>query len=242
MSVWVPRAIIAVVVVGVAISIVSISVGTGGPQAVEIDGRAETQALIAGITQEGARLGSEEAEVVMDVFSDLRSPGSAAFQREVVEPIIESAVRDSNLVQINLRHFSFGRSGVTEAAIAATAAGEQGHQWQFADLVFRNLSNVGQGLVDEVFLDQIAQVTPGLEKEEWAAEFEQELAAQRDDPEYESVVDRDGELAFEMELPAEPAVVVTGIGGVEELTGTPSLEDVEAAIDRVSVASADLSP
>ncbi|MEJ7875213.1 MAG: thioredoxin domain-containing protein [Solirubrobacterales bacterium] len=237
-----PRAIIALVVVGVAISIVSISVGTGGPQAVAIDGRAETQALIAGIQQDGARLGSEEAEVVMDVFADLRSPGSAAFQREVVEPIIESEVRDNTHVQINLRHFSFGRSGVTEAAIAATAAGEQGHQWQFADLVLRNLDDVGQGLVDEVFLDEIAQVTPGLEKEEWAAEFEEELAAQRGDLGYESAVDRDGELAFEMELPAEPAVVVTGVGGVEELTGTPSFEDVQAAIDRVGVASADLAP
>ena len=43
-----------------------------------------------------------------------------------------------------------------------------------------------------------------------------------------------------MKLPAGPAIVLTGAGGSEELTDTPLLEEVRAAIERVSVESADL--
>ncbi len=141
-----------------------------------------------------------------------------------------------------MRHFSFGRTGVTEAAIASTAAGEQGHQWQFAEIVMRNLENAGPQGIDENFLKGAAEVTPGLVIDEWDAAFAEELEAQSDDPDYESAVDQDGELAFEAELPGEPAMFITGIGGAEKLDGTPSLEEVRAAIERVEVASADLAP
>ena len=39
-------------------------------------------------------------------------------------------------------------------------------------------------------------------------------------------------LAAELELPAEPAVVVSGPGGQRELIESPSLEQIEAAVDR----------
>jgi hypothetical protein len=40
-------------------------------------------------------------------------------------------------------------------------------------------------------------------------------------------------LAAELELPAEPAVVVSGPGGQRELIETPSREQIEAAISAV---------
>ena len=234
MSAWVPRVLIALVGVGVAISIVSISIGDGGPNSVEIEGRVEVQRLIAGIQQDGARLGDENAPVEIELFTDVRSEPGAAFQTEVVSPVIDEYVRQGR-AEISLRHFSFGRSGVTEAAIAATAAGEQGHQWQFAELVMRNLSNAGPQGVDEGFLKEIAEVTPGLEIDEWEEEFEGELQMQTEDESYESAVDIDGKLAFDRRLPGEPAVIVTGIGGVETLEDTPTLAEVRGAIERVEV-------
>ena len=241
MSAWVPRVIIAAVAIGVTISIISISVGEGGPNTVEYEEREEVQGLVAGIAQDGARLGEEEAPVEIELFTDIRSTTGAEFQADVVDPIVEEYVREKR-AQISLRHFSFGRSGVTEAAIAATAAGEQGYQWQFAEIVMRNLENAGPQGIDENFLKGAAEVTPGLEIDLWDEEFAQELEAQSEDPDYESAVDRDGELAFEAELPGEPAMIITGIGGSEKLDGTPSLEEVRAAIERVEVASADLAP
>ncbi len=241
MSAWVPRAIIAVVAAGVAISIISISIGEGGPTSVEFAERGEVQALVAGIQQDGARLGDENAPVEIELFTDIRALPGAAFQAEVVDPVIDEFVREGR-AQISIRHFSFGRAGVTEAAIAASAAGEQGHQWQFAEIVFRNLENAGPQGIDETFLKAAAEVTPGLEIDEWDKEFAEELTAQSEDPGYSSEIDRDGELANELRLPVGPAIVVTGVGGVEQLEDTPTLDEVRAAIERVEVASADVAP
>ena len=191
MSAWVPRVIIVAVVVGVAYSIYAISVGEGGPNTVAYEERGEVQGLIAGIAQDGARLGEEEAPVEIELFTDIRSVPGAEFQLDVVDPIIEEYVRDGR-AQISMRHFSFGRTGVTEAAIAATAAGGQGHQWQYAEIVMRNLENAGPQGIDENFLKGAAEVTPGLVIDEWDDAFAEELAAQFDDPDYVSAVDRDG--------------------------------------------------
>jgi protein-disulfide isomerase len=234
MSPWVPRVGLAVLAVGVGYAIYAIAVGEGGPQAVDIEGRPEVQNLIAGIRQEEERLGSPDAPVEIDLFTDLRAVPAAEFQNEVIDPVIEEYVR-SDRALINLRHFSFGRTGVTEAAIAADAAGSQGHQWQYAELVLRNLGVADEDGVDEEFLSEIAEVTPGLEQDEWEAEFDDQLSRQRDDPDYESTVDADGELAFELKLPAQPVVVVTGPGGSETLDDEPTLDEVRLAIERVEV-------
>ena len=234
MSPWIPRVALAVLAVGVGYAVYAIAVGEGGPQAVDIEGRPEVQNLIAGIRQEEERLGSPDAAVEIDLFTDLRAVPAAEFQLEVVDPVIEEYVR-SDRALINLRHFSFGRTGVTEAAIAADAAGSQGHQWQYAELVLRNLGEAGQEGVDEEFLNEIAEVTPGLDQDEWEAEFEDQLNRQREDPDYVSAVDADGELAFELKLPAQPVLVVTGPGGSETLDDDPTVDEVRLAIERVEV-------
>lgn len=234
MSAWVPRVIIVAAIVGIAISIVSISIGEGGPNSVGYEEREEVQRLIAGIPQDGARLGDEDAGVEIELFTDIRSTTGADFQEEVVDPVIEEYVRNGR-AEMQLRHFSFGRTGVTEAAIGATAAGEQGHQWQFAEVVMRNLENAGPQGIDERFLKGAAEVTPGLEIDLWDEAFEAELGAQEDDPDYVSAIDTDGELANELRLPAAPAMVITGAGGSETLDNTPTLDEVRAAIERVEV-------
>jgi hypothetical protein len=238
MSVWVPRVLILAAVVGIGYAIVAIAIGEGGPNSIGYEEREEVQGLIAGIPQDGARLGQEDAPVEIELFTDIRSTTGADFQEEVVDPVIEEYVR-SERAQIALRHFSFGRTGVTEAAIGATAAGEQGHQWQFAEVVMRNLENAGPQGIDQDFLKGAAEVTPGLEIDPWDEEFAEELEAQSADPDYENEIDRDGELANELRLPAEPALVITGIGGSETLDATPTLDEVRAAIERVEVESAD---
>ncbi len=234
MSAWIPRAALALLALGVGYAIYALAVGEGGPQAVAIEGRPEVQRLIAGIRQEEARLGSPDAAVEIDLFTDVRAVPGAEFQNEVVDPIIAEYVR-SDRAQINLRHFSFGRSAVTEAAIAADAAGAQGHQWQYAELVWRNLDVAGPDGVDQTFLNEIAEVTPGLEKEEWEVEFEEQLRLQTEDPDYESAVDADGELASELKLPAEPVLEITGPGGTETLFADQTLDQVRLAIERVEV-------
>jgi hypothetical protein len=233
LSPWVPRVLIALVLLGISIAIVSISVGTGGPQAVNIGGRPEVQGLIAGIRQDGPRLGDPDAPVTIEVFADLRSPASTDFELEVVDPLIEGPVRDGQL-RLYLRHFSFAQSPVSQAAIAADAAARQGYEWQFAELVLRNLEG-RQGAIDETFLKEVAEVTPGLDIDEWESDFADELGAQQDDPATASTPYEDGKLAFELKLPANPAVRLCGPGGVENLVETPTADEVSAAVSRVGV-------
>ncbi len=228
-----PRAIIVLVVLGVTGAIISISIGTGGPRGIEIEGRVDVQGLIAGIKQDGSRLGDSEAPVSVEVFTDLRAVPSADFELTVVDPLIDDYVRQQR-ARLYIRHFSFAPSPVTEAAIAADAAGRQGYQWQFAELVLRNQDKTSQE-IDEAFLREIAQVTPGLDIEEWDDTFATELQSQEDDETYESQVDEDGKLAFDLKLPANPAVRVCGPGGSELLEESPSLDEVRAAIERVDV-------
>ena len=229
-----PRTVLAALAVGVGYAVIALAVGEGGPQAVEIEGRPEVQNLIAGIRQDEERLGSPDAPVEIDLFTDVRAVPAAEFQLGVIDPIIDEYVR-SDRAQINLRHFSFGRTAVTEAAIAADAAGAQGHQWQYAELVMRNLGNAGADGVDEEFLREIAEITPGLDQDEWEAEFDDELERQREEPDYESAVDADGELAFELKLPAQPVLVVGGPGGAETLDDEPTVDEARLAIERVEV-------
>ena len=76
---------------------------------------------------------------------------------------------------------------------------------------------------------------PGLEHDEWEVEFEDELELQSNDPGYESAVDADGKLAFELKLPAQPVMIVSGPGGTETLDEVPTLDEARLAIERVEV-------
>ena len=227
MSPWVPR--VGLVVLGVALlaAVVSISIGERSAGTFDIEGQDSTQSLYSGIRQQAERLGRDDAPVEIELFIDLRSVPDARFASEVVDPVVKEYVRDSDRAQIDLRHRSIGRTEITEAAIAATAAGEQGRQWQFSRLVLFNLDEAGPDGADAAFLRQVAELTPQMELAEW----EEAL----DDPASRSIPEADAALATELRLPAQPAMVVTGPGGSEELVDSPTLEEVRAAIERVSV-------
>lgn len=232
LSPWVPRVLLALVAIGVVAAIISISVGEGGPQAIVVDGADETIAFYAdtAIPQDAARLGPAEAPVEIELFTDLRSTQSAEFQAEVVRALIDEYVK-TDRAQIALRHRSVGGSEISLPAVAATAAGEQGRQWELADLVLQNLDRAGPQGVDDEFLGDIADTLRGktqdFDADEWRDAFG--AADTQEQPRLDS------ELATELRLPAQPALVITGPGGAETLVDTPSLAEARAAIERVAI-------
>lgn len=225
MSPWAPRIGLSVVALAVLGALISLSVGEAGPRSFPVSGLDAVQRTFAGIPQEGSTLGAEDAEVEIELFIDLRSVPGAKFEQEVVEPLVEELMR-TRKAQIEIHHFSIGRTETTEAALAAIAAGAQGRQWQYAALVMRNLAAAGEQGVDREFLEAIAKMTPQLEFAQWLEDF--------DSPVTLDVGVQDSHLAFDLKLPAEPAIAVTGIGGSLTLTETPALDEVRVAIDRVS--------
>jgi protein-disulfide isomerase len=211
-------------VVGIAFGIYSISTGTGGPQAATIGGVNDVQRIFGGIPQDADRLGPESAATEITVFNDIQCTPCAEWEIETIDPLVERYARTEE-AKLVFRHFSLAPNDATVAAIAAEAAGGQERQWQYLDTFVRNL-DVAPAEVDEGFLREVAESVPQLEVDEWEADF----AA----PETTELVRADAMLASELELPAQPAVVVSGPGGQRQLEDYPSLAEIEAAIDQVS--------
>jgi protein-disulfide isomerase len=228
-SAWVPRlalGAIAVILVGI---VISLSVGEGGVQPQGVTGANNVQRIYGGIPQEGARIGPADAEVTVSVFNDLQCTDCADYHLDVVEPLVEEYARTDE-AQLELRHRSLSARETTVAAIAAVAAGEQDREWHYAALFVRNQDLAGGGAVTDELLREIAEAVFGLEVAEW------EEAADTDEVDDLAAADRvesDDRLAAELRLPAEPAVVVDGPGGQRELTESPSLAEIEAAIAAV---------
>jgi protein-disulfide isomerase len=216
--------VIALVLLVVGATVAGIALQQPDEGEIEIEGAGAVQRLIAGIPQDGARLGDESAPVTIEVFNDLQCPSCADWQRDSIDPLIEQAVRPGEL-QLVFRHFSLSQRETTLAAYGATAAGEQGRQWQFIELFFMNQDEAEQEGVTDEFLQRIAAAVLELDEEQW----EQDL----DSDEVSELVAQDAQLAAERRLPAEPAVVVTGPLRDRELVDSPSPEEIEQAVEDV---------
>jgi protein-disulfide isomerase len=213
-------------IVALAAAVISISVGQGGPGApASVGGVNDVQRILGGIPQEGDTLGPEDAEVTISVFNDVQCLPCAEFQTGTVDRLVEDYARTGE-AKLVFRHFALSGREIALTAIAAEAAGEQSRQWQYIDTFVRNQDIVPAQGVDDELLREIAEAVPRLEIEEWEAAYE--------DPASSDLAREDADLAAELQLPGEPAVVVEGPGGQEELLETPSYEEIVAAIDRVS--------
>ena len=224
MSPWVPRVALGLGVVGLIAAVVTIAVGEGGPQPQDVGGVNDIQRLFGGIEQDGAYLGPDDAEVTVTVFNDLQCTTCADFEFAVVDPLVDEYARTDD-VRFELRHFAISGHDTTRAAYAATAAGEQGRQWQYADLFFRNQDLAEERGVTDELLRELAESVPELEVEQWEEDLDSAEVADR--------VEADTRLGAELELPAEPAVIVGGPAGEERQVESPSLADVDAAIAAV---------
>jgi protein-disulfide isomerase len=203
--------------------IASLSLDEGDEEQVEITGADEVQRQLGGIPQDGAVLGSSDAPVTAQVFSDLQCVPCADYERETITPLIEGPVRDGEL-KLEFHHFPMRQSGFANASYGAVAAAQQDDEWQFIQLFFINQDEATSGATDD-FLNQIANAILNFNVEQWQRDS--------DDPEVKETLAADDELSAGHGFPQEPAVVVEGPGGTRELIQSPSLEQIETAIDQV---------
>ena len=228
---WLPITVLTLLAIGLGYAIVSLSVGEKGPHPIQIEGTGDVQELVGGIHQLDDRLGDDEAPISMTLYQDVQCPRCADFQADVIDPVIEEYVRTGQ-AQIVWRNFPLGLKPVTLGAIAVEAAAEQDHGWQYAELFMRNLDEVPEHGVDQEYLDQVASVTPKLDTAAW----EQAYGSAEPGTDAAVSAQEDVDLATDLRLPADPVLVIENpaTGASESLEDVPSLEDVEAAIDRVS--------
>ena len=222
---WIPFTILSVATIALLAALISLSVGEHKEEQFTISGAGEVQELIGGIPQLGDRLGSDDAPVTIDVFNDVQCTRCADYQLNVIDPLINEYVR-TGAAQMIFRHYPLGGKPITLGGVAAEAAGEQDRQWQFVELFVRNLDQVPEQGVNQEFLNEIAATVPKLEVTNW------EDAVAGDEAEQAARAGND--LGTQLKIPADPAVVVTGANGSQELDSAPTIEEIQDAIDGVS--------
>jgi protein-disulfide isomerase len=209
-------------------AIVSLSVGSGGEDdEIRITGAEEVQSLVGGIPQDGARLGSSDAPVTIQVFNDLSCDPCSDWNQEVIVPLIQGPVRNGD-VQLVYHNFPMTESGFFLGAYGAVAAAKQDYEWQFIQLFFLNQDEAERRGADQEFLDNIARGVGvvNFNVEQWQRDMK--------DDDIQATLDADEKTSAERRLPVGPAVVVGGPNGTKQLEESPSLADVQAAVTEVS--------
>ena len=219
---------LALVIGLIGFAIVSISVGTGTEDGgdIQITGAAEIQSLLGGIQEDGPRLGNPNAPVTIQVFNDLQCDPCSEWNQQVIVPLIAGPVRDGD-VQLIHHNFPMTESGFFLGAYAAAAAAKQDYEWQFVELFFRNQDEAKKHGADQAFLNNIARGVgiSSFNVEQWQRDMNGD--------DITSTLEADEKITAERKLPVGPAVVVGGPNGTRQLTESPSLAEVQAAIAQV---------
>lgn len=167
------------VVIGFAI-IIGILVATGGgksstpkpgsPQANRVV--SEVTALLGGIPQSGNSLGSSNAPVTLQYFSDLQCPVCRDFTLGALKPLIENDVRAGKLkIEYRSLETSTGdRETFKRQQVSALAAGKQQKAWYYIELFYHEQGEEHSGYASERYLQGLAQQVPGLNLINWTSD------------------------------------------------------------------------
>src|SRR5262245_5220798 len=108
--------------------------------------------LFAGVTQQGAALGSPAAPLTLTEYADLQCPYCAQWARETLPVLVRDYVRTGKL-RIVFRGLAFLGSDSHRALRAAHAAGEQNHLWDVVHGLFTRQGAENTGWVSNDLLD-----------------------------------------------------------------------------------------
>lgn len=229
----------ALVLLALGYAIVNIATQKPNKNTVHIAGIGEAQQLFGGVPQEGARLGSEDAPVTVQVFSDEQSSLCREGFLATIPGLAEKYARPGS-VKFLYRHYSNSENEIEYGFYGTEAAAEQGYGWQYAFLFYFNQEEADRFGVTEAenrrsglrqnFLDSVAGGVEELNGDEWEEAFEQ--GREPESPMTKSL-EAQQELGSKLGIRYGVAMVIEGPNGNETLQENPTLEEVEAAIEKV---------
>jgi protein-disulfide isomerase len=126
-----------------------------------LPGSAVVWQLFRGIPQAGNVLGPASAPVTMVEYVDLQCPYCREFETAVLPQLVTHDVRPGRL-RIEMRLLAFIGPDSERGRSAAVAAGEQGRQFDFAELLYFNQGTENTGWLDEQMIVSAAGSIPGL--------------------------------------------------------------------------------
>jgi len=144
------------VVIGLVVIVFASGVLNGGGRSADLE---TPPTSYAGLTVSDASVGTANAPVVMQVYSDFQCPACKLFITTELPSLLRDFVQPG-LLRIESKDIDvIDRNGSTESlelAAGATCAAEQGKYWQFHDLVFWNQGGENKGDHNAAFIDRVA--------------------------------------------------------------------------------------
>ena len=219
--------------------LVNIATQKPNKNTVHIEGIGTAQELFGGVPQEGARLGSEDAPVTVQVFDDVQSSDCREAFLATIPELTEKYARPGT-VKFLYRHYSNSENEIEEGSFGVEAAAEQGYGWQYAYLFFVNQKEADRFGVSEAennraglhknFLLSVAGGVEELNGQEW--EEAMEKGKEPGSPMEESLKAQE-ELGSNLGIRYGQAMVIEGPNGNETLQENALLAEIEAAITAV---------
>ncbi|MGN6216785.1 MAG: thioredoxin domain-containing protein [Solirubrobacterales bacterium] len=229
---WWVLLLLALGLIALGYSLVKISTQKADRGIVHVAGISEAQEILGGVPEEGARLGSSDAPVTIQVFNDIQCSSCREPFLQTLPGLVEKYVRPGD-VKLLYRHYSNAESPQELGFYGAEAAAEQGYGWQFIYLFFRTQEEAKRFTSKpafEGFEKSIAGGVEELEIEEWESDLEKNGGS--DGPISKRLEGYD-ELGQNLGIRVGGGMVVTGPNGTRTLQEGPSLPEVEKAIAEV---------
>ncbi len=157
------RLITAIIVIGVTAAIAALLIGPGSDSLGEIILPEKRTFPFA----EGTSLGSLDAPVVIEEYSDFQCVYCRDFHQETLPQIIATYIANGQ-VRFEFRQFPILGRESSAAANASLCAAEQNHFWEYADLLFANQADVGSGTFSSARLLAFAE-TLDLNQDEFSS-------------------------------------------------------------------------
>ena len=123
---------------------------------------AATNELLAGVPQNGIRLGNPSAPVRVVEFADLQCPFCAEFSERVLPQVVRDYVRPGQ-VRMEFRGLAFIGPDSERAARVVEAAGRQDRLWNVLGAFYANQGRENSGYATDAFLRRIVGAVPGLD-------------------------------------------------------------------------------
>ncbi|MGI8430313.1 MAG: DsbA family protein [Solirubrobacteraceae bacterium] len=220
----------------VVVIVVAIAISSGGGASGLTTGAKATKTssgvgqLLSGIPQSGAHLGNPKAPVTMTYYGDLQCPACQAFTVDGGFPqLIANDVRTGK-VQVVYLGFE---TATTDPAVfqtqqvAALAAGEQQHFWDFTELFYHEQGAEGSGYATESFFNGLAKQIPGLNYARWlSARNNSALAGQ---------VQAEKQSGLNIGIRGTPTLIFRGPHGKSQVpSAVPTYAQLEQTIKSVA--------
>jgi protein-disulfide isomerase len=225
----------AAAVVGVAIAISSS--GGGSATAPKPTSAAAKQAattvntLLSGIPQHGTTLGSPNAKVTVTEYGDLVCPICKDFALGAENQLIAKDVRSGKvkIVYKALETASATANGsmFVPSQVAARAAGEQKHGWNYIELFYHEQGDETSSYVTPAYLSGLAGQISGLNYAKWNSDRQSSTLT--------SQVTADQASAAASSFDSTPTIVVSGPKSqAQPIVGNTDYGSLESAIKSVS--------